>query len=135
MEPAKHGRTQQLSAPNKNGYVLIIMVLILASVFSVVLVKITIQSIVFLKTSTLRIAEANLSAIEKSCVNENLIQLTRNPDYAGETLSLFSGSCTSVVSTNGSNKNIAITFNQSNYNDSLLITFDPTQKKIVVWDN
>ena len=135
MEPVKLGQTQRPFVPNKNGYVLIIVVLILASVFSVVLVKITIQSIVALKMSTLKIAESNLSALEKSCAHENLIQLTRNPAYTGGTFSIFAGTCTSVVSTNGSNKNITLTFSQGIYNDDLVITFDPTQNKIVAWDN
>jgi len=135
MKPAKPGQIQLPCVPNKNGYVLVIMVLILASVFSVVLVKITIQSIVALKISSLRIVESNLSALEKSCAHENLIQLTRNPAYTGGTLTLFSGTCTSVVSVNGSNKNIALTFNQATYNDSLTITFDPAFKKVIGWDN
>ncbi|KKQ80271.1 MAG: hypothetical protein UT02_C0012G0022 [Parcubacteria group bacterium GW2011_GWC2_38_7] len=135
MEPAKIGPTAPVSEPNKNGYVLVIMVLILASVFSVVLIKITLQSISFLESSSLRVAEANFLSLENSCAHENLIKLTRDESYTGETLNLFSGSCTSVITDDGSNKNISLTVTQENYTDNLIITVDPNLKKIVAWDN
>lgn len=132
---AKLGPTQQPYAPNKTGYVMIVIVLILASVFSIVLVKMTIQSIVALKSSSLKLAEARFTNLKLSCVEESLIQLTRNPEYTGGTINLFSGSCISTVSPSGDYQNIEILTTQNGLSDSLLITFDPAQKKIVAWDN
>jgi len=115
---------------NKKGYVLLVMVLILASVFAIVIVKLSIQSIVMLKNSSLNISQATLANLTRTCAHDNLIHLTRNVDYSGETLSIFSGTCTSTVTTNGSYKNINMAISQGTYYDALTITFDPIQKKL-----
>ena len=112
-----------------------VIVLIMASVFSVVLIKITIQSIIYLKTSTLEVQKTHFDTLQLSCIQENLLNLTRNQAYQGGTLNLFSGNCLSSINENGAYLEINMTTTQNELTDDIKVTFDPATKTIIAWDN
>ncbi len=127
-------RSPQLNQ-NKDGYVLMVIVLIMASVFSVVLIKITIQSIIYLETSTLEVQKTHFDTLQLSCIQENLLNLTRNQAYQGGTLDIFSGTCLSTINENGAYLEINMTTTQNELTDNIKVTFDPATKTIMAWDN
>lgn len=129
----------QLALPsgrdNSRGFVMIITVIIIATVLSVVLIRISLMAITEVSRYDLSLTDRSAKLLTESCLQEALISLNRDNEYLGGVLNLSGGSCMIVVDGIGNSKTVLINSNFNNYYDSLRIELVLKPFAIINWDN
>ena len=116
------------------GFILIIAVLVISSLLSVVLISMSLGALTKLETTTVALTGMHTKLHTEGCAEEALIQINRDPDYAGGTVNFNGGTCTINISGSYSKiLDISGTLNTYTHTLQIVVTLDPLQ--IVTWDN
>jgi len=79
---------------NKNsGFIMITTVLIVAAVFSVILIKTALSTITHLETKDISLNALKIQYFTEGCIQEALIQYDRDQTYTGGDFNIGTGSC------------------------------------------
>ena len=137
MKPQISGRKPSPSAPNRQeGFVLLIVLIIVGSLLSVVVIKLALGALIRLENTQESLRGTNSELYADSCLQEALIHLSRDNTYAGGALNLNGGTCTAVVSGAGNNRTVSVVGIWSNmYSYSLKADVTLSPFKIITWDN
>ncbi|NQT50353.1 hypothetical protein HQ571_06695 [Candidatus Kuenenbacteria bacterium] len=109
---------------------MITTVLIVAAVFSVILIKTALSTITHLETKDISLNALKIQYFTEGCIQEALIQYDRDQTYTGGDFNIGTGSCNVSVTGSGYDATLVITGNLNNYDRTLNINI-ATQS----WDN
>lgn len=128
------GQQQLILEKNNRGFVSIILLIIISSLVTVLLIGGARISIATLESRSVLSNGLNAEIFAEGCADESILQLKRNENYLGQTITVGDASCIITVTTQNGNKNISINANVNNANKLLLIEviYDPFE--IISWD-
>jgi len=129
------GLAQSPSARSKDGYIMIITVIIIGAIVSVVLVETALTSITELQDASIYSHGVAARIQAESCMDEALIQVNRDNDYTGETLDLGSGTCDIAITGVDNSRTVSVTGELNDYEHSLSAEVTLDTFSVDEWDN
>ena len=99
----------------KQGFIMIVAVIIMSAVISVIAISVTLGSITLLEKTDTALRGEYARYYSQGCLQEALIQLNMDNSYAGGTLNLAGSTCTVVISGTGNNRTIEISGSNNDY--------------------
>lgn len=118
---------------SQNGYVMLLIVIIFASVFLLVVSNASFSSLTSLKNSQVNIEEVKIKEFTEGCSEEGLLQLSRNSQYKGGTYNLKGGTCDISVSGTSSSRTLSVTGTLSNLSQNYDIEVNMDPFEITKW--
>lgn len=118
---------------NDNGYVMTLMVVILASIMLVVVTSASYSSLTSLKKSQTTLDKSKIHSFTEGCSEEALLQLSRKPSYKGDKYDLRGGTCNIGVTTSDNTSTISVTGTLSNMNHNYRIEVSLDPFKVIKW--
>lgn len=129
------GQPQLPSEHTRQGFIMIVAVIIISAVISVVVISVTLGSITQLeKVDTSLRGEYGRYFVE-SCMQEALVQLNKDNTYAGGTLNLAGSTCTVAISGTGNSRTINVDGSNNDYYYEIEASVSLVPFALGSWDN
>lgn len=125
----------QLPQNNNKGFILVLMVIIFAAIISVVLIKTALSSITQTQTLSTYLQKTEAELFNNTCMQEALVNLNRDNEYTGETLTLGDGNCDISINEDVGNYTITVSSNINNMHITRNSVASLNPYQIVSWDN
>ncbi len=132
-----HNRGTPLSpcAKNNQGFVLIIVVLLMSAVMTTVFIQTALNSLIILEQSQKALDGARAKMYAEGCMQEALLRLSRDSTYTGGNLMLNSGTCDVVISGLGTARVVTVRGTLGVYTQPLVVSVELNPLTITSWDN
>ena len=117
------GVQQQLFVRGKQVYAAILVVIVIAAVFSFITISTMLSSVATLDAQQLHRDGSVAKFNAETCLSEGLLQISRNDAYIGTTLTLTNGTCDITLSSTTERAFVTTTGHYQNAQHQLSATF------------
>lgn len=132
MQP-KPGKHRSPFVINNDGFVLIVVVIIISTILSVVVVTTAGKILTQLEIAeTLEAGQAARASAE-GCVNEVLLRLQRDLNYAGGNFLLDTTVCSAGVTGSGNTRSLTVTGTAGSYTRTFTLDLDVSTATVSKW--
>lgn len=114
---------------------MILAVILISAVASVIVIQASLTSISDLENADEFLSAQEITDHAESCMQEALIQLSRDSAYTGGSFSFNSGSCTAVISGAGSTRTLNIGADKGQYHQDISADVTLSPFTVNVWDS
>jgi hypothetical protein len=135
MKQKTLGQLQLPSVPTRQGFIMIVAVIIISAVISVVAISVTLGSLTQLQKTDTNLRGEYARYYVESCMQEALIQLNMDNTYSGGTLTLAGSTCTVVISGIGNSRVIDVEGSSNDYYYDINASVSLVPFYLDSWDN
>lgn len=135
MKQITFGQFQLPCEKTKQGFIMMITLIIIAAIISVIVVGVSLSSITFLQSTDTTISGERGRYYTEGCMQEALIQLSMDNTYSGGTLTLSGASCVVVVSGVGGSRTVTVAGDLNDFANSLSAEVTLVPFAVTEWDN
>ncbi len=129
-----HGEQRPFFALDTSGYAAILVVIVIAAVFSFVTISTMLSSITTLEAQQLHRDGSIAKFNAETCLSEGLLQIARNDAYTGAEVLLTSGSCDITLTSTTEQAFVTSTGYYQNAQQELSATYEFATYKVERFD-
>jgi len=130
-----HNRGTQLlpCAKNNQGFILIIVVLLVSAIMTTVFIQTALNSLILLEQSQKALDGTRARMYAEGCMQEALLHLSRDATYGGENFTLDAGTCDIAITGSDTARTVTVTGTLGAYTQSLTVSVELNPLTITRW--